>query len=170
MFWLTVGPPSGMLAYILNQNKENSCLHMFVVFNNVGPVSYTVGGPTLKKTFGQNENGTSSILLRKWRMWEILPSSPPKINIVFKQRVICYINRLAINMINDIMNHIPLLQGSMLSPPQWFLNLAHHLRRWPSIKWTYCIKYTKPRYYASSSACASSSASSTQSPIINRLS
>ena len=40
-----------MLAYILNQNKENSCLHMFVVFNNVGPVSYTVSGPTLKKLF-----------------------------------------------------------------------------------------------------------------------
>ena len=40
---------------------------------------------------------------------------------------------------------------------------AHHLRRWPSIKWTFCIKYTKPRFYASKSACACASASSTQS-------
>ena len=69
-------------------------------------------------------------------------------------RVICYrpINRLAINY---KMTHTPLSQGPILSPPQCCFNLGS-----PS---TFFIKYTKPRFYASESASACASASSTQS-------
>ena len=65
---------------ILNQNEENSCLHIFVV-----------------------------LMLVQCRIGLRWPS--------FKN-LLGYINRLAINMINDTMSHIPLLQGPMLSPPQ----------------------------------------------------
>ena len=80
-------------------------------------------------------------------------------------------NRLAIHMINDIMTHIPLCRIRCHSQHNVVLILAHHLRRWPSIKLKFCIKYTKPRFYVSESACASAcaSASSIQSQYFRYL-
>ena len=69
------------------------------------------------------------------------------------------------------MTHTPLSLGPRCYPHyNVVLILAHHLRRWPSIKSTFYIKYTRPRFYASESVCASScaSASSTQT-LINKV-
>ena len=122
---------------LLNQNKVNSCLHMFVVCWS----SFVVGGSTFEKNifskrkWNQQEEG----LLWKWRMRTPVLSVIDR-HCIQTRRVICYRPITAYNK-----SPLPLSQGPILSPPHFFMRLSLRvllrvrLRRVPK------AKFFKPR-------------------------